>query len=251
MLKPVVGLTVFCLALTLSGCYKSEYERVKHENDSLRNVLKTNHEVVATLHDVRSLLDSIDISRHALRTELSKGTTYGDVSTRLQSINQFVKRSEEKITVLEQKLKSTESDASAYVMMIDALKGELEFRSAEIESLQKTVTKYKEENKGLVNTVKLQESEMADMYSQIETKQQELLLLEAKVDELVEKFQVSEAEAYYTRAKAVEEAARRTKLAPHKKRETYREALELYKKSYSLGKEEANTEIAALEKKLN
>jgi chromosome segregation ATPase len=239
------------LLFALSGCYKSEYERVKKENDSLRSVLQTNQEVMVTMQDVRGLLDSIDISRHALRTQLSEGTTFGDISTRLQTINQFIKRSEEKVVVLEQKLKRAESDASGYVMMIDALKGELDFRSAEIESLQKTVTKYKEENKGLVNTVKLQESEMSDMYSRLETKQQELLLLEAKVDELVEKFQVSEAEAYYTRAKAVEEAARRTKLAPHKKRETYREALELYKKSYSLGKEEANADIVALEKKLN
>jgi chromosome segregation ATPase len=212
--------------------------------------LKTSQDVMTTLNDVKGLLDSIDISRHAMRTELNQGTTYQELSTRLHGINQFVKRSEEKITILEKKLKSVESDASAYVMMIDALKGELEFRSAEIESLQKMVSKYQNDNKGLVNAIKLKESEMTEMYARIEAKQQELLLLEAKVDELVEKFKVSEAEAYYTRAKAVEEAARRTKLAPHKKRETYREALELYKKAYSLGKEEANTDIKILEKKL-
>jgi hypothetical protein len=48
----------------------------------------------------------------------------------------------------------------------------------------------------------------------------------------------------------VEEAAKRTKLAPQKKRDTYKEALELYKKSLSLGKQEAKEKIAELEKKL-
>jgi hypothetical protein len=98
--------------------------------------------------------------------------------------------------------------------------------------------------------VKLQEAEMADVQAKIEAKQQELSLLEAKVNTLVENFKVSEAEAYYARAKAVEEAARRTKLAPNKKKETYREALELYKKSLSMGKQEAKKNIAALEKKI-
>lgn len=47
-----------------------------------------------------------------------------------------------------------------------------------------------------------------------------------------------------TRAPAVEETARRTRLAPQKWRETYREALELYKNSVSLGKQEARTDIS-------
>jgi len=48
----------------------------------------------------------------------------------------------------------------------------------------------------------------------------------------------------------VEEAANRTKLAPRKKKETLREAVELYKKALSLGKSEAQDNITALEKKL-
>ena len=53
------------------------------------------------------------------------------------------------------------------------------------------------------------------------------------------------------RAQAVEEAANRTKLAPRKKKDTYKEALELYKKSVSLGKAEAQAKVDELEKKLN
>ena len=91
---------------------------------------------------------------------------------------------------------------------------------------------------------------MNDLQNKITAKQQELALLQAKGDEMIENFKVSEAEAFYARAKSVEEAARRTRLAPHKKRETYREALELYQKSLSLGKKEAQANIDALQKKV-
>jgi hypothetical protein len=84
----------------------------------------------------------------------------------------------------------------------------------------------------------------------ISKKQQELLLLESRIEAMVRNFKLTEADAYYARARAVEEAANRTKLAPNKKRETYKEALELYKRSLSLGKEEARKDIANLEKKI-
>src|SRR5437868_5225776 len=115
------------IALALSGCYKTEYEKVKRENDSLRSVLETNLDAIRTLQEVKELMDSIDVNRYALRTELHKGTTFQDVATRMQQINRFVKQSEEKIDILQKSLEKSETNASGYVMMIDALKGELEF----------------------------------------------------------------------------------------------------------------------------
>jgi hypothetical protein len=61
---------------------------------------------------------------------------------------------------------------------------------------------------------------------------------------------VSEADSYFMRAQAVEEAANRTKLAPKKKKDTLKEAIELYKKALSLGKTEAQDKITELEKKI-
>jgi hypothetical protein len=43
----------------------------------------------------------------------------------------------------------------------------------------------------------------------------------------------------------------KTDLAPQIKRDTYKEALELYKKALSLGKKEAKTEISDLERRLD
>ncbi len=102
--------------------------------------------------------------------------------------------------------------------------------------MQEQVEKYRNENQNLITTVGMQEAELTDKQSQIETKTQELALIEARVQELMIQGKMSEADAYYARAQAVEEAANRTKLAPRKKKETLREAVELYKKALSLGK---------------
>jgi chromosome segregation ATPase len=243
---------VFVIAtLMFTGCDSKEIARLKSENDSLRNELETRYSVVSTMGDIKVLLDSIDEGRNALHANLNEGTTFQDVTVRLADINHYVKRTEEKINTIETDLKASKGKANAYMMMVVALKDELSIRASEVEELETQVKNYKSENKGLLKTVKLQEAELGDMHAQIATKQQELLFIEAKVDELVENFKVTEAEAYYARAQAVEEAAKRTKLAPQKKKETYREALELYSKSLSLGKQEAKEKIAELEKKVH
>lgn len=91
---------------------------------------------------------------------------------------------------------------------------------------------------------------LEDKESEILSKQQELALIEARIQELMIQSKMSEADAYYARASAVEEAANRTKLAPKKKKETLKEAVELYKKALSLGKNEAQAKIDELEKKI-
>lgn len=238
------------LVIFLAGCNNKELTRLQLENDSLRNELATRQNVLTSLKDVRVLLDSIDANRNSLRSNLSEGTSYEEFSTRLKDINEFVKMSEEKIGLIQNALKNSKHEASAYLMLVDALKSEVQIRVEEIVKLNEEVDKYKEENQGLLDQIRLKENEVNNINIKITEKQQELLLLEARIEAMVNSFKVTEADAYYARARAVEEAAKRTKLAPNKKRETYKEALELYKRSLSLGKQEAKTDIANLEKKL-
>jgi chromosome segregation ATPase len=244
---------IFCLgliAVSFVSCNNGEVTRLRTENDSLRRELQTRYSIVVTMRDIKLLIDSIDLSRNALHADLQEGTTYDDFTERMKDINEYIIKTESKIDTIEQELRSARGESEAYVMMVHGLQGELSDRAKEIHMLEKQVRNYKAENKGLVNTVKLQESQMVEMRTQIETKQQELSLIEAKVTELVANFKVSEAEAYFARAQAVEEAANRTKLASRKKKETYREAIELYRKSLTLGKAEAQGRIDALEKRV-
>ena len=88
---------------------------------------------------------------------------------------------------------------------------------------------------------------MNEIRRRASAKELELLFLESRIQALAHNFKVREADAYYARALAVEETAKRTKLAPHKRRETYKEALELYKKALSLGNVAARGDIARLE----
>jgi chromosome segregation ATPase len=246
-----IFLPALAIIFALSACGTKENERLRVENDSLRQELDTKQAMVGVMRNVKDLIDSIDASRHTLRLDLSDGMSYENFSTRLKDINDYVKKTAEKISTVEKQLKSSQTKVSAYQLMMDALKSELEIRIQEVASLETAVEEFKAQNAGLVKTVKLQQTEMAEMQNKIEAKQQELSLLEAKVTEMVSTFKVTEADAYYARAKAVEEAANKTRLAPRKKKETYKEAIELYKKALSLGKQEAKVNIDALEKRVH
>ncbi len=196
------------------------------------------------------MMDSIDASRQLLRVNMTEGTTYTDYAARMKDINSYVRDTKKKIDDLEKSLKTSKTNSDAFSKTIRRLKADLETKTAEIASLQETVDKYKNENANLITTVGMQEAELADKSAEIEAKQQELALIEARVQELMIQSKMTEADAYYARGEAVEEAAARTKLAPRKKKETLREAVELYKKALSLGKTEAQEKITTLEKKL-
>jgi chromosome segregation ATPase len=179
-----------------------------------------------------------------------EGTPYSDYATRMRDLNNYIKETENKIEDLEKTMKTSKANAAAFSRTINKLKADLQTKSQEVTLLQEQVEKYRNENENLITTVELQDAEIADKQTQIEAKTQELAFIEARVQELMIQSKVSEADAYYLRAVAVEEAANRTKLAPRKKKETLKEAVELYKKALSLGKNDAQAKIDELEKRL-
>lgn len=243
---------LFCLPLAavLLSCDSGEKESLKKQVDSLNLELERSHQMTQTLTEVGTLMDSIDASRQLLRVNMVEGTTYDDYAARMKDLNAYIKQTQSKITDLEKSLKGSQANAAAFSKTIKKLKADLESKTQEISLLQEQVEKYKNENQNLVTTVGLQEAEIADKQTQIESKTQELALIEARVQELMIQSKLSEADAYFTRAAAVEEAANRTRLAPRKKKETLKEAVELYKKALSLGKNEAEAKITEIEKRL-
>lgn len=241
---------VIPVAALIAGCGTKEREMLQSQVDSLKVELETSQAMAQTLTEVGSMMDSIDASRQLLRVNMVEGTTYSDYASRMKDINGYVKETQKKIDDLEKSLKTSKANSNAFSKTIKKLKADLETKTQEIAVLQEQVDKYRNENQNLITTVGMQEAELADKSTQIETKTQELALIEARVQELMIQSKMTEADAYYARGQAVEEAAARTKLAPRKKKETLREAVELYKKALSLGKTEAQEKITALESKL-
>jgi chromosome segregation ATPase len=244
------SLLIILSAALLAACGGKESAQLQSQVDSLRSELETSQRLTQTLQEVGVLMDSIDANRQLLRVNMVEGTTYDNYTSRMKDLNNYVKDTEDKIADLEKALKKSKSTAKAFSSTIKKLKEDLESKTLAIAALQEQVEKYRNENQNLIQTVGLQEAEISDQEEEIEAKRAELALLEARIQEIMLQSKMSEADAYFARAKAVEEAANRTKLAPKKKKETYKEALDLYKKSESLGNREAKAKIAELEKKI-
>src|SRR6267142_2344179 len=242
-------LFVLALGAVMMSC-GGEKEKLKSQVDSLKAELQTNQKFVQTLQEVGTLMDSIDANRQLLRVNMVEGTTYSDYTARMKDINNYVKDTQTKIEDLEKALKKSKGNSNTYAAMVKKLKDDLEAKGKEIAALMANVEELKSTNQNLITTVGLQEAELSDKESQIQTKTQELSLIEAKVQEIMVQSKMSEGDSYFARAQAVEEAANRTKLAPRKKKETYKEALELYKKAQSLGIDKAQPKIDALTKKV-
>jgi chromosome segregation ATPase len=233
------------------GCGAREKAELQAQVDSLKVQLETSQRLANTLLEVGVLMDSIDASRQLLRINMVEGTTYDDYTARMKDINKYVKETENKISELEKALRKSGSTVSAYARQVAKLKADLEVKTSEIMALQEQVERYRSENRNLSDLATMLEDQLSDKEAQIRAKEQELALIEARIQQIMIQAKVSEADAAYARAQAMEEAANRTKLAPRKKKETLKEALDWYKKAYSLGKKEAGAKISELEKKMN
>lgn len=249
MIKRTI-LALFVAGTLFVGCDTKEKAVLQSQVDSLKVELDASQKEAAILQEVGALMDSIDASRQLLKVNMVEGTTYDDYKARMKDINGFVKATQNKINELEVEAKNSKSYSGKLSKTIKKLQKDLEDKTTVIASLQQQVDQAMNENKNLSETVNMQDAMLQDKEAQILAKQQELALIEARIQELMIQSKMSEGDAYFARAMAVEEAANRTKLAPKKKKETLKEALELYKKSLSLGKEEAQAKITELEKKI-
>lgn len=247
--KLILSLAV--LGLLWSCGLNDENARLKSKIDSLNVEVRTGQEMVATLQEVATLIDSIDASRNLLRSDIIEGTSYTNYADRLKSINSYVASTSARIDELEASLSKAKSSSAQYASMVKKLKSDLEARKTEMLALEESITKLKSENEKLVLTVNQKETVISEKNNFIQVKEQELATLETQFKTYSEQVRLTEGDLYYAQAAALEEAAHRTKFAPRKKKTTQQEALELYRKALQLGKEEAQGKIDELEKKLS
>lgn len=237
----IFGLSVVAI---LWGCDNKEKARLQSQVDSLRTELDASQQVVAEMQEIGVLLDSIDASRQLLRTDMVEGTTYENYTDRLQSINKHIQETQSRINDLEKSLEKT----AGYASTLKKLRLDLNARTKQIAALEEQVESVRGENTALTRSLGERDSLLTEKSSVIQMREQDIAALEAQVQEINTKAQADQADLYFAQAQALETAADRTKFAPRKKKETQREALELYKLSLSLGKEEAQAKVEELER---
>lgn len=246
-MKYTIGILSVSMAALMMSCDSKERAQLQHRVDSLSAELQASKQVEATMGEIGVLIDSIDANRQALRTEMVEGTSYTDYIRRLKDINTHITETKTKVAELEKNVKSTKS---ASAVALKRLKQDLELRSQEMLALQSEIENMRAENKKLSADISSKDSTLTSRDEVIKLREQDIASLESLVKDINEQTRVKTANLYYAQAQALETAAQRTHFAPKKKKETKREALELYKLSLSLGKTEAEARIAELEKDL-
>ena len=200
------------------------------------------------MNEVGVLLDSIDANRHILRARITEGMSYADYISRLKDINSSIKESQVKLAALEVSLKNSRGVSSA---TIHRLKGDLDAKSKEIVELQMEVVNMRDMNKNLYASLLLKDSLISSKDEMIKLKNSDVASLQGLVQDINDQNRIKVANLYFAQAEALEVAAQRTKFAPRKKKETKREALELYRLSSSMGNTYAEEKIQKLEKDLS
>ena len=238
----------FALAATFFACDTKEKEHLQLKVDSLNNALVESKKTELAMNEVGVLLDSIDASRHVLHVNIVEGITYADYINRLNEINRHIKDSQAKIILLEDRLKGSKATSLA---TINRLKADLEMKSKEIVALQLDVINLREKNGSLTASLSQRDSMISSQNEVIKLKTGNVSALEGLVKDINDQNRIKVAGLYFAQAQALETAADRTKFAPRKKKETRREALELYRLADSLGNLEARAKIQELEKKLS
>jgi len=236
------------VAAALFSCGKKERAHLQLKVDSLSNALNESKKTEVAMSEVGAMLDSIDASRHALHTKIVEGISYADYVTRLKDINTNIKNSQIKLTELEKNLKNSKKLSAA---AIHRLKEDLDLREKEIVALQLDVATLREKNNGLVTAISKKDSIVSSRDEMIKLKNANVAALEASAVDTNDKNRIKMAELYFDEAEALETAANRTHFAPRKKKDTRREALELYRLSFSLGNQNAQAKIQELVKKLS
>jgi hypothetical protein len=245
MKKYIFGIAII---VALIGCDSKEKTALLHKVDSLNVQLNSSKDAEKNLNEVGILIDSIDASRKDLQLKMVEGTSYADYVVRLKNINAYVKQTEVKLAQLE---KSTKNASKASNSSIRRLKADLAKRSEEIVELQLKLAMEHDQNLALWSKLNSKDSLLSIKDEVIKLNERDIVSLEKLFNDTQSDNKVVVANLYFAQAQALETAANRTHFAPRKKKETRREALELYRLALSLGNTEAQGKIDELEKKLS
>lgn len=250
-------LIISLVAITVMSC-NQEKEMLLAENsslvtklDSVSAELASTQKASITLMNAISLMDSINLSRQMLKVTLENSDDHADFLAQMSDLKQYVEQTSLQISKLEKTIKESKSAQYAYAQTIKTLKADLESRKAEIATLDAQLKSEKDNNQKLIVMNNLQQETIETQDAEIEAKVLELEMLNQQIADLRSSFKISEADAYFTQGEAYALAAKRTKLAPSKKKDAFKMALTSYQKAFDLGREDAKTKMDAIQTRLN
>jgi len=223
---------------------KTDNDQLSNQIDSLSSQLINANQAIDVLADVSATLDSIESEREIMRIQtLEGGMSDEDYAGRILMLNELLAKAEARVNELDQSNSKTNA-------IVSKLKRDLAEQKQTITFLENVLEISRKENISLKRAVVRQSDEISDLAQRIDDRKKELTSIEEQVRSMKVEAKKAEAEAYYARAEAYEETANRTRLAPKKKKETLKQALELYKKSEELGYEKAAEKVKELERKV-
>ncbi|NVK83090.1 MAG: hypothetical protein HWE21_02145 [Cytophagia bacterium] len=250
-------LIISMVAITVMSC-NQEKNMLISENadlitklDSVSAELASTQKASVTLMNAMSLMDSINISRQMLKVTLENSDQHADFLAQMSDLKAYVEQTSLQISKLEKTVKESKTAQNAYAQTIKTLKADLESRKAEITTLDAQLRTEKDNNQKLIVLNNMQQETISTQDAEIEAKMLELEMLNQQIADLRSTFKISEADAYFTQGEAYALAAKRTKLAPSKKKDTYQMALTSYQKAFDLGREDAKPKIDAIRTRLN
>lgn len=249
----IIGLIV----LTLLNCSNEKEVLISEKTDLIAKVdslsleLQSAQKASATLVQAMSLMDSIDMGRKLLRVTLENSDSQQDFIEHLNELKSYVTQTTQQIATLEKAVKDSKATQNSYAISLKKLKAELELQKTDIATLEAKLNNEKDNNQKLLALNNIQSETILNQDEMIEAKTMELELLDQQIAAMKSAFQISEADSYFTRGEAYALAAQRTKLAPNKKKSTYKQALENYQKALELGREDAKPKIDLIAKKLH
>ena len=228
------------------ACFKDDQlESLTHENDVLKKSLRA-YVRPATLNPQDLLFDPF----YKYRQSAALSPAGAVIPSYEPNGDKFADAGASQGAALEIRKQLTRSrrEAEAYLMMIDALKGEINIKDAELHSLREDIVRYQSGIALLLDSLTRKEQALEEVLAKSDLP--EGSDLQDKVQELSKNLRIAEAEACYATALRAEAAAHKIMFAPARKRESLLEALEVYKKAFSLGKQEASENISRLQRSL-
>ncbi len=230
------------------ACFKDDkLKSLSRENAALRESLRV-HYKPAALRVENLVFDPFRLYRGN-----SGASDHAKIFARehdpRRTIGLYAKTSREATLDIRNALTRSRHEAEAYLMMIDALKSEINIKDTELRGLRDDIVTYQSEMGVLVDSLTKKEQALEKILAMISDRQNGPEL-QKKVYDLSNNLRMAEAESCYAAAQRAEGAAHKILLAPARKKQSLLEALEGYKKAFSLGKEEAAESIARLQKSL-